>query len=160
MSQSLTTQELRDQVHLLVDLAHVFEYPSKELASAHGLDSTQLEETYIGLFVNRLGGIPAPLYAGCHISEINRLEFMEHFSAACRQIGLSLDSSYPPDYIPMMLEVLAAMGSLPNSSDTEFNDIHQQFFLEWPHTFACILEREDSTGIYAAAAREIADILG
>lgn len=73
------------------------------------VDLTDLEVAYTGLFINRLGGAPAPPYGSIYLENTAQL-----MGASCLRVaesyrneGLNLDgSAEPADFLPTELEFL------------------------------------------------------
>jgi len=111
-------------------LARIFGYPDRELAAAlrqgeaavagrllpaaptlPALDTStvELEVAYTDLFINRLGGAPAPPYGSVYLERDERLmgQTTLHVAEAYRSEGLSLEGSgEPPDFLATELEFL------------------------------------------------------
>jgi TorA maturation chaperone TorD len=111
-------------------LARLFSYPDRELIAAlaggEGEEAAaslpgagappplpgalrDLEVAYTGLFLNRLGGVPAPPYGSVYLeSEASLLgATTRQVAAAYRAQGLSLEGSgEPADFLPTELEFL------------------------------------------------------
>lgn len=111
-------------------LARLFSYPDRELAVAlqsdeaaemarllpevpappvPGSSTVELEVAYTDLFINRLGGTPAPPYGSVYLERDERLmgQTTLHVAEAYRSEGLSLEGSgEPPDFLPTELEFL------------------------------------------------------
>lgn len=165
------TSRFQEQARQLVNLAGCFDYPTAELANHLEVDLTSLENLHVRLFINDLGGTKAPPYAGCHLEDRDRRQFMIDFSGVCRLHGLVPGSSYPLDHIPSMLEVLALLldettaapeltpQSEPSVDPAELAELLEQYYRHWPARFAAALEQHDEVGFYAAAAREINELL-
>ncbi len=69
----------------------------------------ELEVAYTGLFLNRLGGAPAPLYGSVYLEAEKPLmrETSRQVAAAYRGEGMSLEgNSEPPDHLATELEFL------------------------------------------------------
>lgn len=151
ISEKATAQQL-------LSLAALFEYPTAELSVALDVEYETLQNAYVRLFVNNLGGVQAPPYAGCYLADQDRLEFMSYFSGMCRRCGISLKASQPPDYIPLMMEVLALVLSQGQPPE-DVEKLVGPFYGEWPQKFAETLKRHDDIGVYAAAADEFKALL-
>jgi TorA maturation chaperone TorD len=119
-----------ERKRLYAFLARIFSYPDRELTAAlqegeaaevgslllttpappATLSSTvELEVAYTDLFINRLGGAPAPPYGSVYLERDERLmgQTSLHVAAAYRAEGLSLEGSgEPPDFLPTELEFL------------------------------------------------------
>jgi TorA maturation chaperone TorD len=119
-----------ERKRLYAFLARIFSYPDRELTAAlqegeaaevgsllltapappATLSSTvELEVAYTDLFINRLGGAPAPPYGSVYLERDERLmgKTSLHVAAAYRAEGLSLEGSgEPPDFLPTELEFL------------------------------------------------------
>lgn len=146
-----------DLAHELLKVADTFAYPTEAWSQAAGFELNDLESIYVRLFVNDLGGVKAPPFAGCYL-DVNRLDFMEAFSGLARSSGIELDRSYPPDYIPMMLEVLAMM--IKNEMAPEHVKVHlEDYFSLWPEAFVQRLQSHDDSGLYLEAARYLQQLL-
>jgi TorA maturation chaperone TorD len=69
----------------------------------------ELETAYTDLFINRLGGVPAPPYGSVYLEQEPRLmgSSTEQVLAAYQKAGLTIEGSpEPPDYLPTELEFL------------------------------------------------------
>jgi TorA maturation chaperone TorD len=121
---------ISERKRLYAFLARIFSYPDRELTAAlqdgeaaevgglllttpappATLSSTiELETAYTDLFINRLGGAPAPPYGSVYLERDERLmgQTSLHVAAAYRAEGLSLEGSgEPPDFLPTELEFL------------------------------------------------------
>lgn len=151
------TQEKQEVAQRLLELVALLEYPTPEIADRCDLGFEQLESRYIRLFVNDLGGVAVPPYAGCFLKN-DRLEFMSHFSGFCLEHGIAIDSAQPPDYIPMMMEVLVML----LNSDAQREDLLSltaDYYRDWPQEFAAALRQYDDVGIYTIVAEEFCQIL-
>jgi TorA maturation chaperone TorD len=119
-----------ERKQLYAFLARLFSYPDRELtatlqdgeaaevgslllttpAPPAALSSTiELETAYTELFINRLGGAPAPPYGSVYLERDERLmgQSTLHVAEAYRSEGLSLEGSCePPDFLPTELEFL------------------------------------------------------
>ncbi len=142
----------------LLRCSSLLEYPTEALAAQSGIALERLENCHVRLFINDRGGTKAPLFAGCHLPGEDRLDFMLRFSAACRQRGVALKTAFPPDYIPMMIEVLALLRSRPGAED-DARTLARDFFIGWPERFAEALKQHDETGIYSEVAEHLAQAL-
>jgi len=111
-------------------LAQLFSYPDGELSAAlqQGAAAelagmvpavppppavngagTELETAYTDLFINRLGGTPAPPFGSVYLDPDQRLmgQTTLHAAEAYRSEGLSVDAGgEPPDFLPTELEFL------------------------------------------------------
>lgn len=154
----MITEEKQELAQRLLELVLLLEYPTPEVAQSCGLRYEDLESRYVRLFVNDLGGVAAPPYAGCFLEKQDRLEFMSHFSGFCLEHGIALDSGQPPDYIPMMMEVLAMHLNEDAQRETILS-LTANFYHDWPQGFAAALCRHDVVGIYATVAEEFCQIL-
>lgn len=151
-------KEKQEVAQRLLELVALLEYPTPEVAERCGLGFEELESRYIRLFINDLGGVAAPPYAGCFLAKQDRLEFMSNFSGFCLEHGIVIDSSQPPDYIPMMMEVLALQLSEDARREALFS-LTADFYRDWPKGFAAALYQHDDVGIYATVAEEFCQIL-
>lgn len=121
----LTLKERKDLCSLLVQL---FSYPDAELSkrlaepalttltarlampalAGPEIDWTTLEPAYTSLFINRLGGVPAPPYGSIYLDDdgqvmgASSLRVMQSY----QQAGLVVDSPEPPDFLATELEFL------------------------------------------------------
>lgn len=119
-----------ERKQLYAFLARLFSYPDRELTAAlqsdeaaemarilpevpapppPGSSTVELETAYTGLFINRLGGAPAPPYGSVYLERDERLmgQTTLHVAEAYRSKGLSLEGSgEPPDFLPTELEFL------------------------------------------------------
>jgi putative dimethyl sulfoxide reductase chaperone len=153
MSATVTTLSGR-----LLELVAVLDYPTPEVAEACNLRREELESHYVRLFINDLGGVKAPPYAGCHLDRDNRLEFMTAFSGFCRQQGICIDETQPPDFIPMMMETLAFLSDHGRDA-VALKEVVFQYYSNWPERFAAALEQQDELGMYAQVADEFRRLL-
>lgn len=142
----------------LLELVAVLDYPTPEVADRCDLTLEDLESRYVRLFVNDLGGVAAPPYAGCFLEKENRLEFMSQFSGFCLEHGITIDQSQPPDYIPMMIEVLVMLLGGGVERET-LHSLITDFYKQWPEAFATALRQHDDVGIYVTVAEELCHIL-
>ncbi len=142
----------------MLELVALLEYPTPEIAERCDLGCEELESRYIRLFVNNLGGVAAPPYAGCFLEKQDRLGFMSAFSGFCLEHGMAIDPAQPPDYIPMMMEVLAMHLSDDAQRETLLS-LTADFYRDWPKGFAAALQEHDDVGIYVTVADEFCQIL-
>lgn len=154
----MLAEEKKEAAQRLLELAVLLEYPTLEVADRCGLKLEDLESRYIRLFVNSLGGVAAPPYAGCFLERKNRLEFMSQFSGFCLENGLAIDMAQPPDYIPMMVEVLVMLLSEDAQQET-LHSLIADFYCQWPEAFASVLREHDDVGIYVTVAEEFCSVL-
>jgi len=72
------------------------------------LTVTGLQETYTGLFISRLGGVPAPPYGSVYLDEGTLMGASTlRVAEAYREAGLVINaSSEPPDFLATELEYL------------------------------------------------------
>ncbi len=136
----------------------MLEYPTPEVAERCDLGLEELESRYVRLFVNDLGGVAAPPYAGCFLVGSDRLKFMSEFSGFCLNNGFALDPAQPPDYIPMMVEVLAMLLSGDDKPEIP-RSLIADFYQQWPEAFAASLKQCDDIGIYVTVAEELCRLL-
>ena len=141
-----------------MELVALLEYPTPEVADRCDLGFEELESRYIRLFINDLGGVAVPPYAGCFLKKQDRLDFMSDFSGFCLEHGIALDPVQPPDYIPMMMEVLVLLLASDVQQDTLLS-LTADYYRAWPHDFAVALRQYDDVGIYTTAAEEFCQIL-
>jgi len=119
-----------ERKRLYAFLARLFSYPDRDLATALqqgeaaemvrlipaapaspaiSTSTIELETAYTDLFINRLGGAPAPPYGSVYLERDERLmgQTTLHVAEAYRSEGLSLEGSgEPPDFLPTELEFL------------------------------------------------------
>lgn len=118
-----------ERKQLYAFLTRLFSYPDQELAEAlkrgEALDAArlvpdtpsppggftvrELEVAYTSLFLNRLGGAPAPPFGSVYLEAEGRLmgQTTLHVAEAYRAEGLTLEGSgEPPDHLPTELEFL------------------------------------------------------
>ncbi|HXV20178.1 MAG TPA: molecular chaperone TorD family protein [Desulfuromonadales bacterium] len=119
-----------ERKQLYAFLARLFSYPDRELAAAlrqgeaaaagrllpaapapPSIDAStvELETAYTGLFINRLGGAPAPPYGSIYLERDECLMGQTSLlvAEAYRAEGLALEGSgEPPDFLPTELEFL------------------------------------------------------
>jgi TorA maturation chaperone TorD len=119
-----------ERKRLYAFLARIFSYPDRELAAAlqqgeaaavgrllptvpappaSDASTVELETAYTDLFINRLGGAPAPPYGSVFLERDERLmgQSTLQVAEAYRAEGLSLEGSgEPPDFLPTELEFL------------------------------------------------------
>lgn len=136
----------------------MLDYPTLEIAVRCDLELIELENHYISLFANNLGGVAAPPFAGCFLDKADRLGFMARFSGFCREHGVVVDTTHPPDYIPMMMEALALLVNNENEQGS-LDPVITEFYSCWPERFAAALQQSDTVGIYATVAEEFCQIL-
>lgn len=148
-----------DESIKLLALARLLEYPTAETSIQAQLPLVELEHHYISLFVNRIGGVPAPPYAGCYLPDINRIEFMQEIGGEARQLGISLSSAQPPDYIPMMIEFLCFAQASSNFSDVQKEKFFRTYFSTWPELFAERISAHDRYGFYTDVGVTLAEVL-
>lgn len=134
-----------------------FDYPTAALAVEVDVPLALLENEHIRLFANDLGGVKAPPFAGCYLAGEDRIDFMVRFSQACGSLGIDLDGSLPPDYIPLMIEVLAMLHS--GGQQTVNEEFITDFYRIWPERFAEALIQHDATGVFATAAGRLQGML-
>jgi putative dimethyl sulfoxide reductase chaperone len=119
-----------ERKRLYAFFARIFSYPDQELTAklrqseaaeagrllpaapappALDASTVELETAYTDLFINRLGGAPAPPYGSVYLERDERLmgQTTLHVAEAYRSEGLSLEGSgEPPDFLPTELEFL------------------------------------------------------
>ena len=154
----MIVQKKQEVAQRLLELVALLEYPTPEVAERCDLGFEELESRYIRLFVNDLGGIAAPPYAGCFLKKQDRLEFMSDFSGFCLEHGIAIDPTQPPDYIPMMMEVLVMLLSSDVQRENLFS-LTADYYRDWPQDFAAALRQHDDVGIYTTVAEEFCQIL-
>lgn len=150
----MTSEERQRLGQHLLALVAVLDYPTAEAAGLSGLGLEELENCYVRLFINNLGGVGAPPFAGCYGEKGDRLNFMAQYSGFCREAGIELTASFPPDYIPLMVEALALLLSAEDS-EADLRALLSAFYQRWPGLFAMALKEHDQTGLYADAGEEL-----
>ncbi|MBD1400048.1 molecular chaperone TorD family protein [Pelovirga terrestris] len=154
----MISEDKKEVAERLKELVALLEYPTPEVAERCDLELEDLESRYVRLFVNDLGGVAAPPYAGCYLVGSDRLKFMSEFSGFCLKHGLALDPAQPPDYIPMMVEVLAML--LSGNDRPEIPQLLiTSYYQQWPEAFAATLKQSDDIGIYVTVAEEFCRLL-
>ncbi len=128
------------------------------MARQSGIPLETLENLHVRLFINDRGGTKTPLFAGCYLPGEDRLDFMLRFSGACRAQGIALNTGFPPDYIPMMIEVLALMFRRPSLQEGA-RTLARQYFTGWPTGFAAALKQHDETGFFSEIAEGLSRTL-
>ncbi len=136
----------------------------------------ELEASYTDLFINRLGGVPAPPYGSVYLEQEPRLmgASTQQVLAAYQKAGLALEGSpEPPDHLPTELEFLyflveqeeLALHKGKVETAREFLQQQQSFFQElftpWiPRFCENILQETIAHPLYrwgACLLREFAD---
>lgn len=172
----LTLTERKDLCSLLVQL---FSYPDAELCkrlaepttailaarlavpplSKPETDWTLLEPAYTSLFINRLGGVPAPPYGSVYLDKDGQvmgpssLRVVQSYQNA----GLVVDSPEPPDFLATELEFLYFLADHEeNEMGAETARVRTVFFnelfLPWVSPFCQRLAVADPHPFYAWAA--------
>ncbi len=154
----MTTQEKQKATQRLLELVALLEYPTPEVAERCGLGLEELESRYVSLFINGLNGVAAPPYAGYFLKQQDRLEFMCRLSGFCLQHGIAMNPVQPPDYIPMMMELLV-MHLAEGVQREALLSLIADFYCDWPQAFVAVLKQHDDVGIYATVAEELCQIL-
>jgi len=121
---------------------------------------SDLEGAYTDLFINRLGGVPAPPYGSVYLEREPRLmgTTTQQVLAAYQKAGLALeDSPEPPDYLPTELEFLYFLidqeeqalkkGNIQAAREalSRQRAFFQEFFFPWVPTFCENILRESNT---------------
>ncbi len=131
---------------LLAGLVSVGAPPAAEGDSA----LRELEVGYTDLFINRLGGAPAPPYGSVYLDSEAALmgESSQKVHAAYREEGLSLDGGgEPPDFIATELEFLyylvereeAALARGDVAGAAEATDSQRRFFEQLFYPWVMVL---------------------
>lgn len=172
----LTLTERKDLCSLLVQL---FSYPDAELSKRLAepttafliarlaipalaeaeIDWKTLEPAYTSLFINRLGGVPAPPYGSVYLDDdgqvmgASSLRVMQSY----QQAGLVVESPEPPDFLATELEFLYFLADREgNSESTEAARARTVFFSElfmpWIPPFCQRLAAADPHPVYGWAA--------
>jgi len=119
---------------------------------------SQLETAYVGLFVNRPGGVPAPPYAG--YAQDGRLfgptfdrllDFLEARGVVARP-----DFADLPDHIAALGEALVL---LSEKDAAAARTLARAYLLPWFRRYAEVLEHADPTGFYAGLAGFVREAL-
>jgi TorA maturation chaperone TorD len=172
----LTLTERKDLCSLLVQL---FSYPDAELIkrledpatailaarlaipplSEQESDWATLEPAYTSLFINRLGGVPAPPYGSVYLDAdgqvmgASSLRVMQSYQNA----GLVVDSPEPPDFLATELEFLFYLTDLEASGKVEESGrarilFFNELFRPWITPFCQRLTAADPHSLYLWAA--------
>jgi TorA maturation chaperone TorD len=172
----LTLTERKDLCSLLVQL---FSYPDAELSerlaepatasltarlaipalAGPEIDWKTLEPAYTSLFINRLGGVPAPPYGSVYLDDdgqvmgASSLRVMQSY----QQAGLVVESPEPPDFLATELEFLYFLADREeNGEGTEAARARTVFFNElffpWITPFCQRPAAADPHPFYAWAA--------
>lgn len=128
-----------------------------------------LQETFTGLFISRLGGVPAPPYGSVYLDEGTLMGASTlRVAAAYRESGLVIDgSSEPPDFLATELEYLyflvgreeegfksrdvAAARQATGRQLTFLNDL----LLPWLAIFVERLDKGDTDPLYLWGAQRL-----
>lgn len=172
----LTLTERKELCSLLVQL---FSYPDADLIerlaepetetlaarlaipplSGQVTDWTTLEPAYTSLFINRLGGVPAPPYGSVYLDNDGQVMGPSAVRVAqCyRQAGLVVDSPEPPDFLATELEFLFFLAELEAAGKEEESTRAQKLFynellLPWITPFCQRLATADPHRLYSWAA--------
>lgn len=132
----------------------------------------ELQIAYTSLFINRIGGVPAPPYGSVYLEAESRLmgETTMQVAAWYKQLGLSHDGEGEPvDYLPTELEFLFFLVEREEVAldRGETNAIHEAFadqacfaeelFFPWVATFCQKVISEAGThSVYRQAAELLA----
>jgi TorA maturation chaperone TorD len=172
----LTLTERKALCSLLVQL---FSYPDAELSkrlaepatatlaarlaipplSGPETDWTTLEPAYTSLFINRLGGVPAPPYGSVYLDDAGQVMGPSSLRVVqCYQdAGLVVDSPEPPDFLATELEFLFYLADLEAAGKGEESARAQrlffnELFLPWIIPFCQRLAAAAPHPFYAWAA--------
>jgi len=172
----LTLTERKDLCSLLVQL---FSYPDADLSARLAepktallaarmaippltgpeSDWTTLEPAYTSLFINRLGGVPAPPYGSVYLDDDGQVMGPSTLRVAqCyQQAGLVIDSPEPPDFLATELEFLFYLVDLEGAGKKEESACVQrlffhELFLPWITPFCQRLTASDPHLLYSWAA--------
>lgn len=127
-----------------------------------------LETEYVRLFVSAGGGIIAPLYESCHLSDAPRIMGDSALSMQSRlnecDLEVSLDSNEPPDHLSLELEylyhLLATAWTDNNSGlETKARDFARHEMLPWVKRFHESLVSGTPHPVYDHAARLAEEVL-
>ena len=172
----LTLTERKDLCSLLVQL---FSYPDAELTkrlaepatdslaarlgvpplSMPETDWTALEPAYTSLFINRLGGVPAPPYGSVYLDAdgqvmgASSLRVMQSYQEA----GLRVDSPEPADFLATELEFLYFLADREESGKgaeaaRAWTVFFNELFLPWIAPFCQRLAASGPPPFYGWAA--------
>ena len=172
----LTLTERKDLCSLLVQL---FSYPDAELSqrlaepatailaarlavpplSKPETDWTMLEPAYTSLFINRLGGVPAPPYGSVYLDNDGQVMGPSSLRVvqSYQEAGLVVESPEPPDFLATELEFLyfltdregSEMGAETTRARTVF---FNELLLPWIAPFCQRLATADPHPFYSWAA--------
>lgn len=110
--EHLVTGQLADVLYILPDLP-----PPPEFDDS--LDLAELQTAYTGLFINRLGGVPAPPYGSAYLDDNGLVgsstQLVEQIYA---EAGLAVEGSVEPaDFLPTELEFMFRLIELEQSAN-------------------------------------------
>ena len=153
-----TLEKLQDSIRSFSDVKALFNY---------------LEEAYVRLFVNTMGGIAAPLYQSCYedIEEVGRKASLMGKSAVLMKQrfeskGLSLadDLNEPPDHLAIELEYLYFLlekgwADKDNELVAEAASFAGESILPWVIQFRNQLKNETNCPFYPLSTELLVAIL-
>lgn len=127
----------------------------------------ELEPLYVSLFVNRPGGVVAPLYHSCYQDQgLLMGPAAGEMARRLGEAGLELDlaSAEPPDHLAVELEYLglilaAAWTEQDRQAQAEARRFAGEFMLPWVREFGARLAAEPRVLVYAPAAGWLASLL-
>ncbi len=126
-----------------------------------------LEEEYIRLFINARGGIAAPLYESCYVSEnailMGQPAMMMKKRLESEGLSLTSHSNDPPDHLSVELEYLYFLLSKGwSDADPVFIDkavLYASEILPWINAFRQRIINERQSPFYPLAASLLCDLL-
>ncbi len=126
-----------------------------------------LEEAYVRLFINARGGVAAPLYESCHVSEnamlMGQPAMMMKKRLESEGLSLTGHSNDPPDHLSVELEYLYFLLSKGwPDADPAFVDKAVSYaseILPWINTFRQRIICERQSPFYPLAASLLCDLL-
>ena len=153
-----TLEKFRDSIRSLSDVKTLFTY---------------LEEAYVRLFVNAMGGIAAPLYQSCYSDLMGigaKASLMGESAVFMKQRfeskGLSLadDLNEPPDHLAIELEYLYFLlekgwADKDNELVAEAASFAGESMLTWINQFRNLLKNETICPFYPLSAELLVTIL-
>ena len=127
-----------------------------------------LETEYVRLFIAGPGGVPAPLYASCHLGGGSRtmgrpaLDMRDRLAAA--GLAVDLDSNEPPDHLAIELEYLYHLLASGWTGDDPAPAVQGVEFATtvmrpWVRRFRDTLAKADPHPVFLAAADLVVGVL-
>ncbi len=126
-----------------------------------------LEEEYIRLFINARGGVAAPLYESCYVSEnailMGQPAMMMKKRLESEGLSLTGHSNDPPDHLSVELEYLYFLLSKGwSDADPVFIDkavLYASEILPWINAFRQRIINERESPFYPLVASVLCDLL-